>query len=238
MMVSEETGGRVIHAEHFKLSVSSLNIGLSIVQTDDLIQAFDSEGTQVIDMDHFVHFFYYAKERMEREAEWKKDPRSRVCDDMLRLITPNEAIMPMFKQLHFQLMHDQIHKLRPARRTSQTALADSMASYNSDRRASVAGMSSAFGENDQQNQGQGGGRTVGYDEDFDATWAPPGQEIVMPPGSKPAGAHWTTGKLDRGEDEEPQEVPRGTKSRRGSTSSSGGGRRGSVGSRRGSVGTR
>lgn len=235
--ISEETGGRVLHAEHFKLSVKSLNLGLSIVQTDDLIESFDAEGSLVIDADHFIHFLYYAKERMDREAEWKKDPRSRICDDLLRLVTPNDVIKPMFKQLYFQLNHDQVHRLRPARRTSQTALADSMASYSSDRRASVAGMSSAFG--DDQQHAANSGRTVGYDDDFDATWAPSGQEVVMPPGSKPAGAHWTTGKLDRGEGEEQQpDIPKGSRSRRGSVSSNGGGRQGSVGSRRGSIGAR
>jgi hypothetical protein len=212
---------KILHVDHFKIAINRLNLGLSIVQTEDLLGAFDADGSQTIDANHFKQFLYYAKDRMEKETEWKEDSRAMICDSLLRLVTPNDVLPAVLKQLHYQLNHDQVHKLRPGIKRRPSVIADSVASFNSQRRGSTVGMTA------EEMPFEANSRTVEYDSEFDATWCPPGEEIVMPPGSKPTGAHWTATKVQDEAKDPPQ--PR---SRRGSLSASSGGRKGSVSSAR------
>lgn len=196
---------RSILVSHFKQFVRALDIGISEVQQEELMHLFLTETTvpdpsakwrisnttvETVVVDDILKGLRVAKVRNDKIVRWSADPRSKICDDILRNI-PGRTLMPAIKQLYRQLVDDQLHSL-DVLDANQVLEYMTQSGFTGDRRASIAGRRASLTAGDityVPNEGDDGAS-------FDATWCPPDFEVVMPPGSKPAGAHLTiTGEV-------------------------------------------
>jgi len=187
----------------FKKYINLLKLGISEVASDDLVKLFTESRLEVdpkwsihsvaveyINLDTFLKTLRNAQARNTKIARWAEDPRSRICDDIIRNI-PGHALIPALDQLYRQLVDDQLHQLdMAAANAALEAQAEAGAATYGERRASMVSRHGSLvdGEPAAIKYEPAGGP---QDTAFDATFCPPDMDVVMPPGSQPPCEHLT-----------------------------------------------
>merc|ERR1712125_69951 len=71
---SEEHALRVLRIDFFKQAITRAELGLSLVQVDEMARVFDTQQAGSVSIGDYVRYLHYAHDRFNRDLEWKKDP--------------------------------------------------------------------------------------------------------------------------------------------------------------------